>query len=116
MLWFAMSGGILSLWGIFASANQLLAAFVLGLGALWLYRRGKRVWYVLVAAVFMLATTVASLVLLLGKFMPGVNAAGARHGNPTLFSADLVLLGLSLYLLLAGIREAARGRSSVTAP
>lgn len=111
MLWFAMSGGILALWGIFATANQLLAAFVLGLGALWLYRRGKRVWYVVAAAAFMLVTTVASLVLLLGKFLPGVDAAGAAHGNPTLFGADLVLLGLSLYLLLVGVREAVRGRS-----
>ena len=94
-LWFAFSGGILALWAIFATANQLLAAFVLGLGTLWLIRQGRRAWYVLVPAVFMLATTVASLVMLFTKFR--------LDANRTLLSATVVLMALTLYLVVSGV-------------
>ena len=53
----------------------------------------------------------SSLLLLLGTFIPGVNAAGVAHGNWTLFSADLILLLLSVYLLAAGVWDAWRGGS-----
>jgi carbon starvation protein len=104
MLWLAFSGSILQLWKIFGTANQLLAAFVLGIGAIWLLRNGRKVWYVVAPAAFMVVTTFASLVVLFGKFLPR-GAAGARVGNPTLFGADLVLLVLTAYLVAAGIRE-----------
>jgi carbon starvation protein len=110
MVWFAFSSGIMTLWGLFATANQLLAAFVLGLGAIWLLRSGRRAWYIVAAALFMLATTGASLVLLLRKFLPGAGAAGAPAGNPTLFGASLILCGLTLYLLLCGLRPGTRVR------
>ncbi|MGD9872669.1 MAG: carbon starvation protein A [Kiritimatiellia bacterium] len=105
MLWLAFSGGILQLWKIFATSNQLLATFVLAIGSVWLIRNGKRVWYVLAPAIFMLATTGASLILLLQKFLPGHAADGAATGNATLFIADIVLLVLTAYLLVAGIME-----------
>ena len=101
MLWLAFSGGILQLWRIFGTANQLLAAFTLGLGAIWLLRNGRRIWYVVLPALFMLATTCASLVMLARKFMPG-QAVG---GNVTLFAADLALMALTAYLVFAGARE-----------
>jgi carbon starvation protein CstA len=110
MLWFSFSSGIMTLWGLFATANQLLAAFVLGLGALWLLRSGRRVWYIVGPALFMLATTGASLFLLLRKFLPGTGATGSPVGNTTLFGASLVLCGLTLYLLLIGIRAAISAR------
>jgi carbon starvation protein len=116
MLWFSFSSGIMTLWGLFATANQLLAAFVLGLGALWLLRSGRRVWYIVGPALFMLVTTGASLFLLLRKFLPGTGATGAPVGNTTLFGASLVLCGLTLYLLLIGIREAISPRSCTTHP
>jgi len=106
MLWFSFSSGIMTLWGLFATANQLLAAFVLGLGALWLLRCGRRIWYIVGPALFMLVTTGASLVLLLRKFLPGPSAAGAPVGNATLFGASLVLCGLTLYLVVVGLRSA----------
>jgi len=110
-LGFAMSAGIMMLWGIFATANQLLATFALGLGMLWLRRQGKRTWYVAAAAGFMLATTGASLVLLINKFRPG----GAAP-NPALFAAGLALLALSLYLGFTGLRTALTSRSSAPQP
>jgi hypothetical protein len=105
MLWLSFSGSILQLWKIFGTANQLLAAFSLGLGAVWLIRNGRRTWYVVLPAAFMLATTVASLILLVGKFMPGLGADGKPVGNLVLLGADLVLMALTAYLACVGIRE-----------
>ncbi len=104
MLYLSVSAGILQLWGIFATANQLLAAFVLALGTIWLIRQGRRTWYVMIPALFMLATTIGSLVVLFKKFMPR-EEGGKSLGNPTLFAADIVLLALTLYLVCMGIRE-----------
>jgi carbon starvation protein CstA len=108
MLWLSFSAGILQLWKVFGTANQLLAAFVLSLGTIWLLRNGRKVWYVVAPAVFMLSTTLASLVLLLIRYMPRTGADGAAAGNPTLFVSDLVLLVLTLYLVIMGARELLR--------
>jgi carbon starvation protein len=99
---FALTGGQQALWRIFATANQLLAAMVLALAALWLARHGRSMWFAVLPAVFMMVTTLASLVLLLQKFL----AAPAR--NATLLTADIVLLGITAYLLFAGARVMAR--------
>jgi carbon starvation protein len=103
MLWFAFSGGILTLWGMFAPANQLLTAFVLGVGAIWLLRHGRAAWTAALPAVFMLATTGASLYLLNRKFTPG-----AAKANWTLYIADWVLIALALYLVGIGLASALR--------
>jgi carbon starvation protein len=105
MLWMAFSGGILQLWQLFATANQLLAAFVLGIGSIWLLRRGRRVWYVVTPALFMLLTTSASLILLVPRFLPRTTAEGAPAGNPSLFVADVILMVLTAYLVVRGARE-----------
>ena len=99
-LLFALSGGVKALWGIFATSNQLLAMMVLALASLWLLRRGKRLWFAFVPAVFMLATTGVSLGLMLRKF-----AAPATRNN-TLLTADIVIIVITAYLLFAGVRAA----------
>jgi carbon starvation protein CstA len=114
-LLFAFSGGIMKLWDIFATSNQLLAAMVLSLGALWLLRQGRRVWYVLLPAAAMLVTTLASLVLFLKKNADGLIAALREHqvlpaGSIALTTAAVVLLGITVYLLVCGVREAVVGR------
>jgi len=114
-LWFAFSSGILSLWSLFATANQLLAAFVLLLGALWLFRRARPVWTALLPALFMLATTLASLRLLWLKFRPAGAAGGGPAGNRVLFGAVVVLLALTVYLLAAGLLSLRRGRAPAAA-
>jgi len=92
---FAYSGGIKALWGIFATANQLLAALVLGLAAAWLSRRGRRAWFALLPALFMLTTTVASLFLMLDKFLDD------PWGKAPLLVADIALLVIVSYLVIA---------------
>lgn len=102
MLAFALTGGVTALWKIFATSNQLLAAMVLAIASLWLLRRGRKFWFALVPAACMLATTAASLILLLKGFLaaPGKNA--------TLLVADVLIMAITVYLLIAGIAEAVR--------
>jgi carbon starvation protein len=96
---FALTGGAKALWGIFATANQLLAAFVLLLGSLWLLRQGRKRLFALIPAVAMLVTTVASLILLLQKYL----AEPSKY--MTLLAADVVMLALTAYLLIFGLKE-----------
>jgi len=97
---FALTGGVKALWGIFATSNQLLAAMVLALASLWLLRQRRKIWFAFVPAVLMLITTGASLGLMLHKF----NAAKTR--NTTLLAADVLIIVITAYLLIAGIRAA----------
>ena len=96
MLVFALTGGATALWGIFATANQLLAAMVLLLASLWLLQLGKRYAFALIPALLMLVTTTASLILLLGTYL------GDPSRFVTLLIADIVILLLTIYLLGMG--------------
>jgi carbon starvation protein len=110
MLWFAMSAGILSLWSLFATSNQLLAGFVLGLGAVWLFRRARSAWTVAIPAVLMFAVTGTSLYSLLRRF-----GTGGAKPNPTLYWADWALIVLTLYFLVsAAVAVIRRLRASPT--
>ena len=102
MLTFALTGALGTLWKIFATSNQLLAAIVLALGSLWLLKRKRRVWFAFIPAVGMLVTTIVSLIMMLREFLrnPSDNAA--------LLTADVIILIITGYLLIAGVREAVR--------
>ncbi len=99
MLVFAMTKTQAALWEVFATSNQLLAAMVLSLAALWLLRRGRQFWFALVPAVLMLVTTTTNLVLMLLKFSKDPGQFG------TLLAADVVIIAITVYLLFAGVRE-----------
>lgn len=123
-LLFAFSGGLRALWNIFATANQLLAAMVLLLGTLWLLKRGKRVWNILVPAIAMLVTTIASLVLCFLKYVAALqnlpSDAAKRQPvlmqNSVLLAAAVVLFAITVYLLASGARAAARLSSQKNPP
>lgn len=108
MLFFSYSAGILALWGLFATANQLLAGFVLGVGSIWLIRNGRKALYTILPAIFMLVTTGASLWLHLRKFRPGISGA-----NPTLFIASIALIVLTLYLVFKGLSVISSSRNKI---
>jgi carbon starvation protein len=77
------------IWPLFGSANQFMAALALIAVSVWLYRRGRKNWYTLIPAVFMVVTTMASLVyLLINTYLPA--------GNIILIAADILLLGLAV--------------------
>jgi carbon starvation protein len=77
------------IWPLFGSANQFMAALALIAVSVWLYRRGRKNWFTLIPAVFMVITTMASLIyLLINTYLPA--------GNIVLIAADILLLGLAV--------------------
>lgn len=84
----AYSNAFNALWPIFGTANQLLAALVLLVVSVWLLLRQKKNAFTLIPAGFMVATTIASLVILMGNYI--------RNKNYTLVFADGLLMILSI--------------------
>ncbi len=88
LMWtLAYSNAFNVLWPIFGTANQMLAALALLAVSAWLLLRKKKTAFALVPAVFMLLTTIASLLILLVSYV--------RTANYVLIGADLLLLALS---------------------
>ncbi len=75
------------LWPIFGTANQLLAALALITVSSWLVMKGKKYFFALLPALFMLATTITALVILLISYVE-------KH-NYILIMVDMLLLVLS---------------------
>jgi carbon starvation protein len=97
------SNAFASLWKIFGSANQLLASLTLMAITVWLYVRGKRVWFTMIPAAFMIVTTLASLIyLLLTDYIPA--------SNWILIVTDVVLLLLSVAVAVLVVKTAIRLR------
>jgi carbon starvation protein len=89
MFGLAKTNAFLSIWPIFGTANQLLAALTLTCVTVWLMRKKKFFVFALAPACFMMVTTMASLIkLLYGKYIP--------ERNLTLTIADLLLLALAV--------------------
>lgn len=94
------------IWPLFGSANQLMAALALIAVSVWLYRRGRKSWYAMIPAVFMVATTIASLVyLLIRTYLPS--------GNVVLIGADILLLALALGVIGLSFKAIARLRADL---
>lgn len=88
MFFLGYTNAYITIWPIFGTANQLLAALTLIAVSAWLLVRGKTAWFTILPALFMLVTTFASLLLLLfNKYLPA--------GNYPLVVADVLLLSLS---------------------
>jgi len=88
LMWIlAYSNAFSTLWPIFGTANQLLAALALLAVSAWLLLRKKKKFFTLIPAAFMIVTTVASLLILLLNYY--------RSKNYLLMAADLLLLTLS---------------------
>ena len=89
LMWsLAYSNAFSSLWPIFGTANQLLAALSLLAVSAWLLLRRKKTAVTLVPAVFMLLTTLASLAILLRGYI--------QSKNYVLVAADVILFALSI--------------------
>lgn len=95
------------LWALFGSANQLLAALTLLTVSAWLVRKGRRSLFALLPGLFMLATTLASLLLLLvTDYLP--------KRSLMLAAGDLLLLALALQVVVLMWRH--RGKAVTQAP
>lgn len=79
-----------AIWPIFGATNQLLAALALMVAAVWMIARRKRVWFILLPAVFMSAITIWSLVLFI--FNPAMGSL-VRWLSASLLVLALLLCG-----------------------
>ncbi|MBP1770090.1 MAG: carbon starvation protein CstA [Candidatus Aminicenantes bacterium] len=101
----AYSNAFNALWPIFGTANQLLAAMALLTVSAWLLLRRRRNWFTLVPAVFMVATTLVSLGILLSGYI--------KKGNYILVAADLLLFALSAGVVALSVKTFARRRGAL---
>lgn len=70
----AYNNAFLVIWPAFGSANQLLASLALIAISVWLVNRGKNALFTVIPAIFMMITTLYSLVyLLLNTYLPKQN-------------------------------------------
>ena len=89
-----LSGGFTTLWPIFGSANQLLAALALLAVAVWLIKRKVNPTFVLIPMFFMFAVTLSSLLLFaVQNFNKGIYVLSIIAG--LLFILSLVLIWLA---------------------
>lgn len=109
MLVFAFGNTAHLLWPIFGTGNQLLASLSLMTIALWMYKHGRPVRYVLVPAVLVAVTTVGALVYLFTqKYMP--------TGKYLLAAMAVIFFVLAVGYGGLVVRAAIRVRSEKTLP
>ncbi|MDD3345948.1 MAG: carbon starvation protein A, partial [Candidatus Omnitrophica bacterium] len=82
-----------SIWPVFGSANQLLAGLALMIAGLWLRKKGKPSWFVLLPMIFMLVTAFSALCDTVLRYRFGI-----------LGLVGAVLLFLSFLLVLEAAR------------
>jgi carbon starvation protein len=103
LMWvLAYSNAFNKLWPIFGAANQLLAALGLLTVSSWLLLKGRRYAFALIPAVFMIVTTLASLLILLRGYV--------AQGNVILAATDILMLILAAGVVTLAIRTFTRGR------
>jgi carbon starvation protein len=87
----AQSGKWNKIWPAFGAANQLVAALTLFVLTCWLLSKRKSIRYTLWPALFMVITTIASLIVQLVKYF--------RQKDPILFFISLALIILAVSML-----------------
>ena len=101
MLVLAWTNAFNTIWPVFGSANQLLAALAMIAVSAWLIGKGKKPWYTLVPASVMLVTTIGTLSLLVERYY--------EAGQWSLLAADLALMLLSAALVVLAVHRLAKG-------
>jgi len=91
----AFSGGGTALWPVFGASNQLLAALTLLALTLYLLHHRKNFWLALLPMVFMMATTIWALVLL-------IQSNWTKNLPLAVASGFLLAMALVLVVLAAG--------------
>jgi len=91
-----------TVWPVFGSANQLIAALALLVLTVVLSRRGKPVIYTLAPFIFMLVTTLAALAYQGREFL--------RGGKLMLAAISGALIALAALMVLDSLRVLVRGR------
>jgi carbon starvation protein len=108
-LWVAPADwGFRTFWTIFGTSNQLLAALTLVGVSVWLWRVGRPVWYALVPAVLMLASTGTALVLnfatFLGQYRQAISALKPAAPPMVNMGVAVVLMLLAILVVFEAVR------------
>jgi carbon starvation protein len=94
MYFLAVTNAFALIWPIFGSANQLLASLALIAVSAWLAKRKKTAWFTVLPAIFMMVTTIYSLMaLLLTKYLLKNNIA------LSLVAILLIILSIGVIIL-----------------
>lgn len=94
----AYNNAFLVIWPIFGSANQLLASLALIAVSVWLVNRGKNALFTIIPAIFMMVTTIYSLIILLfDKYIP--------KQNIMLSVVDVLLVILSIGVIVLSFKK-----------
>jgi len=96
MILLAFTNASQTIWPIFGTANQLLAALSLIAVTAWFVQKGIRAWFTALPAIFMIITTVTSLLFLLNRYV--------SSQNWILTAADVLLILLSLGVVVMTFR------------
>ncbi|MDL2286290.1 hypothetical protein LJC24_02460 [Desulfococcaceae bacterium OttesenSCG-928-F15] len=105
MLWLAWNNAFTSLWPLFATTNQLLAALTLLTVSSWLFKRQRKAWYTFIPAIFMVFTAIASLLFMLGSLITQIQTGVDLSGSITLLVMDILCLGLAVGVVALAIGE-----------
>lgn len=116
-------------WTLFGTSNQLLAGLTLMGVAVWLWRNGRRVRYVVLPMLFIMGITLTALSLQIwigvrdavsGRLHMASTATGGGGGgvNPTVLNAAFaaVLLGLAMYFVYEVVAALRRGKTGAGLP
>ena len=96
--------GYAKIWALFGSANQLLAALALLAIAAWLGNVGKKNAMCWIPMFFMLAVTVASLIINTKSQINAITAGGADWGPWVQAIVGVLLVILALVLAVEGVQ------------
>jgi len=100
-------GGYMSIWPLFGSSNQLLAALTLITAAVYLKNKGKKGSMIYIPMLFMLVVTLSALVItlyqLVNKLVTPVPFSIHNDGIQLIFA--LLLTGLALIVAWQGITK-----------
>ncbi len=106
MLFFALNSTIMAAWKIFGAGNQLIAALTLTVVTVWLLQRGRTIWFTILPALFMMATTYTTLLISLQRYLaPAGSGRLVAEGQGPLAFAALLLLVLATGVVVISIRK-----------
>jgi carbon starvation protein len=108
--WLLLGGGAKSIWPVFASSNQLLAALTLLGCSLWLLRHKRPLALTLLPMLFMMATSGAAIVTLFLRNAQAWQADSFKAGGVmTLTTGILIVMSVALIVMGAvSIRQTMR--------
>jgi carbon starvation protein len=99
MLFFALSSTVRQMWPVFGAGNQLIGALSLTTVTVWLVQRARSHAFAVLPAMFMVATTLAALVILVRtNFGAGGNVVlGTTAGVLFFLAVGVVVVGVSRF-------------------